>query len=125
MSTYTQILYHIVFSTKYRARTLHVNGRPSLFRYITGILKNNKCKVYRINGVEDHLHILIDLHPSISLANLIKDIKLKIQPLRGCRLRILMPRIAFGAKMLNPFGIFCEAFKSSGIHWNPSIPRKK
>ncbi len=76
MSTYTQILYHIVFSTKYRSRTLHVNGRPSLFRYITGILKNNKCKVYRINGVEDHLHMLIDLHPSISLANLVKDIKL-------------------------------------------------
>ncbi|HNR06659.1 MAG TPA: IS200/IS605 family transposase [Saprospiraceae bacterium] len=76
MSTNTQIFYHIVFSTKYRERTLHADGRPALFRYITAILKNKKCHMYRINGVEDHLHMLMDLHPSTSLSDLIKDIKL-------------------------------------------------
>jgi putative transposase len=39
-------------------------------------LKNNKCHLYRLNGVEDHLHILFSLHPSVALSNLVKDIKL-------------------------------------------------
>ncbi len=76
MSTYTQILYQIVFGTKYHEKTLVASGRDDLFRYISGILKNKKCHLYRINGVEDHLHIITHLHPSVALADLIKDIKL-------------------------------------------------
>lgn len=76
MNTYTQILYQIVFSTKYRKPTLVKENRPELFRYIWGILENKKCHLYRINGVEDHLHIVTHLHPSVALANLVKDIKL-------------------------------------------------
>ncbi len=75
MSTYTQILYKIVFSTKNREFTLVKEGREKLFRYIWGILKNKKCHLYRINGMEDHIHILISLHPSVALSNLVKDIK--------------------------------------------------
>ena len=75
MSTYTQILYQIVFGTKNHARTLS-GDREVLFRFIAGILWNKKCRVYAINGVENHLHILIYLHPSIALADLIKDIKI-------------------------------------------------
>lgn len=75
MSTYTQILYQIVFSTKYRERTLTKNNRDILFKYIWGLLKNKKCHLYRINGVEDHLHIVTHLHPSVSLSSLVKDIK--------------------------------------------------
>ena len=51
------------------------SSRPELYSYINGILKNKNCHVYQINGVEDHLHILTDLHPTVSLASLIKDIK--------------------------------------------------
>ncbi len=76
MSTYTQILYQIVFSTKNRKNVLHKNNREALFKYIWGILKNKNCHLYRINGVEDHLHIVTHLHPAIALANLIKDIKI-------------------------------------------------
>ena len=75
MSTYTQITYHLVFATKNRAPVLHKNGRPELFAFIYGVLKNRNCHTYRINGVEDHLHILTSLHPSISLANMVKEIK--------------------------------------------------
>jgi len=39
-------------------------------------LTNKNCHLYRINGVEDHLHILTHVHPSISVSSLIKDIKL-------------------------------------------------
>jgi len=76
MSTYTQILYQIVFSTKNREQTLVKLHREELYKYIWSILKNKQCHLYQINGVEDHLHILIHLHPSVSLASLIKDIKL-------------------------------------------------
>ena len=76
MSTYTQILYQIVFSTKHRERTMTKKDRPQLFQYISGVLKNKHCHLYRINGVEDHLHIITDLHPSVALACLVKDIKL-------------------------------------------------
>ncbi len=75
MSTYTQILYQIVFSTKNRDPTLTKNHRDELFKYIWGVLKNKKCHLYRINGVEDHLHIVTHLHPSVSLSSLVKDIK--------------------------------------------------
>src|SRR5687767_3045682 len=76
MSTYTQILYQIVFGTKKPERTRVRENRPELFKYISGILENKKSHLYQINGVEDHLHILTHLHPSVSLAALAKDIKL-------------------------------------------------
>jgi REP element-mobilizing transposase RayT len=47
-----------------------------LYKYIWGILEKKKCHLYRINGIENHLHILTHLHPSVALADLIKDIKL-------------------------------------------------
>ncbi len=76
MSTYTQIIYQIVFSTKHRERTMIKQDRPKLFMYIAGLLKKKNCHLYCINGVEDHLHIVTHLHPSMALANLVKDIKL-------------------------------------------------
>ena len=76
MSTYTQILYQIVYSTKYREKTLEAENRKELYKYIWGILNNNKCYLYQIGGIEDHIHIITHLHPSVALADLVKDIKL-------------------------------------------------
>lgn len=75
MSTYTQILYQIIFSTKNREKTLLKENREKLFKYMGGIIKNKNCYLYRIGGVENHIHIVTGLHPSESLANLVKDIK--------------------------------------------------
>ena len=76
MSTYTQILYQIVFSTKNREKTMIEPGQEKLYRFIWGILNNKKCHLYRINGVEDHLHIITHIHPMVALSQLVKDIKL-------------------------------------------------
>ena len=76
MSTYTQILYQIIWGTKDREPTLAKEDRPSLFKNIWRILENKRCHPYRINGVEDHLHIVTHVHPSIALASLVKDTKL-------------------------------------------------
>ena len=75
MSTYTQILYQIVFGTRNREPVLIKASRPELFKYIHGILSNKKCHPYQINGVEDHLHIITHLHPTVALSDLVKDSK--------------------------------------------------
>ncbi len=75
MSSYRQILYHIVFRTKKSFKTLPLKHQKLLFAYIMGILKQKGCHLYRINGMQDHLHILTDLHPNITLSNLMRDIK--------------------------------------------------
>ncbi len=74
-NTYTQILYHIVFSTKNRERAITSDRREDLFRYLWGIQKNLKCHLYRIGGVEDHVHILTSLHPSLALSKYIEEVK--------------------------------------------------
>ena len=75
MSSYRQIFYQVVFGTKNRESTINEAHCGDLYQYIGGVIKNNNCKLYRINGVEDHLHIFSDLHPSVSLARYVKDIK--------------------------------------------------
>jgi len=75
MATYAQILYHIVFSTKNRDRVLSADRRQDLFRYIWGIIKNKQCHLYRIGGASDHVHILTSLHPTVCLADLVREIK--------------------------------------------------
>ena len=75
MSTYTQILYHIVFATKHRESVLEKPRRDDLYRFIWGCLKKRQSYVYRIGGIEDHIHILTGLHPTVALAELIKEIK--------------------------------------------------
>ncbi|SEG55379.1 REP element-mobilizing transposase RayT [Halpernia humi] len=73
--SYTQIYYHIIFSTKYRKSVINIEHEEELYKYIWGIIKNKKCTLYRINGMPDHLHIFTSLHPTIRLSDLVKDIK--------------------------------------------------
>lgn len=75
MGTYRQIFYQIVFGTKNREATIAQQHCEELYKYIFGIVKGNNCKLYRVNGIEDHIHIFSDLHPSVCLADYVKDIK--------------------------------------------------
>jgi len=47
-----------------------------LYHYIFGILKNKKCFLYKIGRVENHIHVIMSLHPTVALSGLMKDIKL-------------------------------------------------
>lgn len=73
--SYRQLYYHIVFGTKERKPTLPNTYSEELYKFIWGIIRNKGCKLYQINGSLDHIHLFSDLHPSIALANYIKDIK--------------------------------------------------
>ena len=76
MGTYKQLYYHIVFGTKHREPTLVRQNQEDLYKYISGVIKDHHCHLYRIGGMEDHLHIFSDLNPVLSLADFIKNIKL-------------------------------------------------
>jgi REP element-mobilizing transposase RayT len=75
MSSYRQLLYHLVFRTRESRPVINQDHAAELYAYISGIIKNKNGHLYRINGVEDHLHILTDLHPSIALADFMREIK--------------------------------------------------
>ena len=75
MTSYRQIYYHIVIGTYRHKSTIPDEHCDELYKYIWGIIKNKKCKLYRINGSTEHLHLLTDLHPTIALADFVKDIK--------------------------------------------------
>ena len=71
----TRILIHIVFCTKYRHPVIPFEHRRRLYAYIHGIIGNFRCQTLRINGTDNHIHILINLHPTVALAALVKELK--------------------------------------------------
>lgn len=76
MSTYTQILYQVVFGSKDHIPFMTTENENILFGYIAGILKNKSCHSYVVGGASNHIHIITHLHPSVALASLVKDIKM-------------------------------------------------
>jgi putative transposase len=76
MSTYTQILYQIVFGTYDYTPFLNTENENILFSYIAGILKNKSCHSYIVGGASNHIHIITHIHPTEAPAYLVKDIKL-------------------------------------------------
>ena len=74
-NTYTQLLYHIVFSTKNRIGCIAKDRRDDLYAYLWGIHKNLNCHLYRIGGVQDHVHIATSIHPGVAIAKYIEELK--------------------------------------------------
>ncbi len=74
-NTYSQIYIHLVFAVKGRESVIDKSFKNELYKYICGIVTNKKQKVFSINGVADHIHILVSIGPDYSISNLVKDIK--------------------------------------------------
>ncbi len=75
MSTYSQIYIQIVFAVKYRESLIHTSWEDELYKYITGIIQNKGQLLIAINGMPDHIHILIGLKPSCCLSDLVREVK--------------------------------------------------
>ncbi len=73
--TFTQLYVHLVFAPKYRERLLIKQIRPEVFSYISGIITNRKHKSIIINGMEDHMHILLGLNPDDKISDLVASLK--------------------------------------------------
>lgn len=74
-NTFTQIYLHIVFAVQNRASLVQSGWKDELFKYITGIVKNNDHKLIAINGTSNHLHIAIGYKPHQLIPELLQDIK--------------------------------------------------
>ena len=73
--TYTQLLAHVVYSTKHRQPVIKPAMREALYQHIGGIIHNKKATKLEIGGTADHLHLLIQLHQENAVADLVRDIK--------------------------------------------------
>ncbi|WP_296685276.1 IS200/IS605 family transposase [Flavobacterium sp.] len=74
-NTYTKIHLQFVFAVKYRKGLIHSSFKEELYQYISGIIKAHNHKLLAINGMPDHLHILVGMRPSQSVSDLMQDIK--------------------------------------------------
>ncbi len=74
-NTYSQIYIQVVFAVQNRISLITPKWKDELYKYITGIIQNNGHKLIAINGMPDHLHILIGMKPNQSLSDLMQDIK--------------------------------------------------
>ena len=74
-NTYTQLYFHIVFAVKGRNNYISEQCKDELYKYISGIIANKDQKLMIVNGVPNHIHLLIGTKPNCNLSDLIRDIK--------------------------------------------------
>ena len=73
--THHGVLIHVVFSTKLRYPLISDEWRDDLFAYIGGMAKDHKATVLASGGIEDHVHLLVKIHPSFAISDTVKLIK--------------------------------------------------
>jgi REP element-mobilizing transposase RayT len=74
-AVYSQIYIQLVFSPRGRMSYLHQEIQAEIYSYISRTITNKKHKSININGMPDHIHILVGLNPSTSISDLVRDIK--------------------------------------------------
>jgi REP element-mobilizing transposase RayT len=73
--TFSKIYIQIVFAVKYRQKLFQLPWRIEVFKYISGIISNKNQKPIIVNGVDDHIHILVGMKSSLSISDLVRDVK--------------------------------------------------
>jgi REP element-mobilizing transposase RayT len=73
--TYSQLITHLIFSTQNRIPYLKTDLRDRLFRYMAGIVRGIDARDVLVNGVSDHVHILMTIPPALAVAAAVNKIK--------------------------------------------------
>jgi putative transposase len=73
--SYTNLIYHIVFSTKERRDLLVPERIDRICKYTAGIIRNHEGVPLAINGISDHLHLAAVVSPTIALSQFVGTIK--------------------------------------------------
>jgi putative transposase len=73
--TFSRLLYHVVFSTRLRARFIDPKLRTELYPYIEGIIRRQGGWLLSLGGMPDHVHILLRLKPDLAIAELVRHVK--------------------------------------------------
>ena len=73
--SYTNLLYHIVYGTKNRSPFINDEFKPNLHKYLGGIVNGLNAIPIEINGMADHVHLLVRLKPIISVSEFLQKLK--------------------------------------------------
>jgi REP element-mobilizing transposase RayT len=73
--SYTNLLYHIIFSTKDRRPIITEDYQPRVYDYIGGIIRGTGGISLGVDGTEDHVHVLAKLRPDRALSDVLRDLK--------------------------------------------------
>jgi len=73
--TYAQNMIHVVFSTKDRRKAIPQSFQPRMWAYAAGISQKLGILVHAVGGMDDHIHILIQVPPSLAVAKAVLAIK--------------------------------------------------
>ncbi len=73
--TYSNHLYHIVFSTKERLPLIKGEIKNELHAYVASLVKEKGGRVMMINSMPDHIHMLVVLPPDVSVSEVLKFVK--------------------------------------------------
>jgi putative transposase len=74
-SSFTQLSYHIVFSTKNRQPFLTKELRPRVYDYMGGIVRGQGGVLCGIGGIEDHVHLLAQIKPDQAVSDFLRVVK--------------------------------------------------
>lgn len=74
-NTYTQLYFHVIFAVKGRYNLISKKWKEKLYKYISGIVSNKEQKLMIINGMPNHIHLLLSTKPNCNLSDLVRDIK--------------------------------------------------
>ncbi len=74
-NTYSKLYFHVVFAVNGRRNHVSPKWKDDLYKYITGVVTNKDQKLMIINGVPNHIHILLGTKPNCNLSDLVRDIK--------------------------------------------------
>lgn len=73
--SHISLTYHVIWRTKRSERTIAEEHERELYAYIHGMCKDKKCHLYRINSMPDHVHMCIEVHPTLALSTFMQVIK--------------------------------------------------
>ncbi|WP_114789584.1 IS200/IS605 family transposase [Niabella yanshanensis] len=73
--TFSQVYIHIVFAVKARQSLIDPAWEEEVYMYISGIIRNKEQKLLCINGMPDHIHILIGMKPNCCISDLVREVK--------------------------------------------------
>lgn len=74
-NTYTKVYIQYIFAVQNRISLINPRWEVELYKYITGIVQNQKHKLIAINGIPDHIHVFVGMHTTQSMSELMQDVK--------------------------------------------------
>jgi REP element-mobilizing transposase RayT len=75
MSTFTKLVYHVAFETKWRSPLITRELKTRLYEYLGGIIRGKSGHLVEVGGVADHIHLLVHLSPKFAVSDVVREFK--------------------------------------------------